>query len=358
MSHGYADVQVVSATGEYDPAQEGFHHHLHDRGRVSTIISALSTFSPISAPSTRRSLRSVLRTRAGEIYNGDAVEKTVEEVTVEIARHGYPFATVRPRGDRNPQDRTISVVYVVDEGARAYIERINIRGNTRTRDYVIRREFDISEGDPYNRALIDRAERRIKNLELFQNGEDHQRAGLGAGSRRDQRRSSRNNRPATSRSWAAYSTADGFMAQVSIAERNLFGTGRYAKASVTYGQYIRGAELSFVEPYLLDQRISGGIDLFARQTLANTYLSYGTENDRQQSETRRSAARRSLVATAVFALLARRSTLPSSLNDCNNINPDFVNTFPTPNAITRGQRRIAGNRLMPPGYNCLSARIG
>ena len=73
-----------------------------------------------------------------------------------------------------------------------------------------------------------------------------------------------------------YSTADGFMAQVSISERNLLGTGRYAKASLTYGQYIRGIELSFVEPYFLDQRLSGGIDLFARQTLSSPYLSYGT----------------------------------------------------------------------------------
>ena len=186
LSHGYADVQVVSATGEYDPSRKGF---------IITFTieeGSLYHFGVVDVQSNIRAvdpqtLRSVLRTRAGEIYNGDAVEKTVEEVTVEIARHGYPFATVRPRGDRNPQQRTIGVVYVVDEGVRAYIERINIRGNTRTLDYVIRREFDISEGDAYNRALIDRAERRIRNLNFFKNGEDHQRAGLGARPGGDQR---------------------------------------------------------------------------------------------------------------------------------------------------------------------------
>ena len=95
-------------------------------------------------------------------------------MTIELARRGYPFGTVRPRGDRNPTAHTVGVVFVVDEGVRAYIERINIRGNFRTRDYVIRREFDIGEGDPYNRALIDRAERRIKNLNYLQVGENHQ----------------------------------------------------------------------------------------------------------------------------------------------------------------------------------------
>ena len=105
----------------------------------------------------------------GAVYNAEAVEKSVEFMSIEVAKRGYPFAVVRPRGERNPETRTINLVYTVDEGARAYIERINIRGNTRTRDYVIRREFDIAEGDAYNRALIDRAERRLKNLNYFKN---------------------------------------------------------------------------------------------------------------------------------------------------------------------------------------------
>ena len=86
-----------------------------------------------------------------------------------MARRGYPFAVVRPRGDRDLATRTINVTFVVDDGPRVYIERINVRGNTRTRDYVIRREFDVGEGDAYNRALIDRAERRLKNLNYFKN---------------------------------------------------------------------------------------------------------------------------------------------------------------------------------------------
>ena len=88
-------------------------------------------------------------------------------MTIEAAKRGYAFATVRPRGDRDPQTRTVNLVFVVEEGQRAYIERINIRGNTRTRDYVIRREFDLAEGDAYNRVLVDRAERRLKNLAYF-----------------------------------------------------------------------------------------------------------------------------------------------------------------------------------------------
>src|ERR1700685_2065786 len=166
LSHGYADVQVVAATGEYDPAQKGFIITFTIEEGPLYRFGAIDVQSNIRAVDTR-SLLAVLRTRQGDVYNADSIEKTVEDVTVEITKHGYPFATVRPRGDRNAQSRTVSVVFVVDEGVRAYIERINIRGNTRTRDYVVRREFDISEGDPYNRALVDRAERRIKNLNFF-----------------------------------------------------------------------------------------------------------------------------------------------------------------------------------------------
>ena len=103
----------------------------------------------------------------GDVYNAEAIEKSVEDMTIEGARQGFAFATVRPRADRNAQARTVNLFFTVEEGQRTYIERINIRGNTKTRDYVVRREFDVAEGDAYNRALINRAERRLKNLNYF-----------------------------------------------------------------------------------------------------------------------------------------------------------------------------------------------
>ncbi len=111
-----------------------------------------------SARRSAPSLKSDLRIHAGDIYNGDAVDKTVEAMTREVGRRGYAFTSVRPRGDRDPADHTIALAFVAEEGPRVYIERINIRGNSATRDYVIRREFDIGEGDAYNKVMIDKAE--------------------------------------------------------------------------------------------------------------------------------------------------------------------------------------------------------
>ena len=124
-------------------------------------------------------------------------------MTLHLAGAGYPFAQVRPRLDRDPDGLTIGVTYIVDEGARIYVERIEVRGNARTRDYVIRREFDLAEGDAFNRVLIDRAERRLRNLGYFSEVAHHHRAGLLARSRDRRGATWSSSRPASSPSASA-----------------------------------------------------------------------------------------------------------------------------------------------------------
>jgi outer membrane protein insertion porin family len=330
LKHGFADVQVISATGEYDPAKKGFVVTFTiEEGPVYRFgkIDIQSNVRAVNA----QSLYPMLRMSSGQVYNGEMIEKTVEDITIELARRGYPFGTVRPRGDRNPQARTVGVLLVVDEGQRAYIERINIRGNYRTRDYVIRREFDIAEGDPYNRALMDRAERRIKNLNFFKTVKITNEPGS-APDRVVINVDVEEQSTGDFSVMGGYSTAQGWLAEVSVSERNLLGTGRFAKAALTYGEYVRSVELDYAEPYILDQRTSMGVSLFAKETLANNYLSYGTES---YGGTLKWGVplREDLGLQLRYSAFATRVTLPSYLDDCNNINPDFVNTFPTPIAV-------------------------
>ena len=275
LQHGYADVRILSAIGEYDPAKKGFVITFTIDEGAQYKVGKIDVVSNVRAidPAV---VRSQVKLSSGSVYNADLVQKSVEAMTVEASRRGYAFANVRPRGDRNAQAHTINLTFVVEEGARAYIERINIRGNVRTRDYVIRREFDIGEGDAYNRALIDRAERRLKNLNFFKTVKITNEPGSAPD--RVIVNVDVEEQPTGQFSVAGgYSTADGFISEVSIADRNLMGRGQYAKASVSCGQYSRGVELNFVEPYLLGYRMAGGIDLFWRQNLANNYLSYGTK---------------------------------------------------------------------------------
>src|ERR1700729_3423942 len=345
LKHGFADVQVVSAVAEYDPAKKGFIITFTIEEGPLYHFGTVDVQSNVRAVDSQ-SLRSVLRMRSGDIYNGEAIEKSVEDVTAEESRRAYPFASVRPRGDRNPETRTINVAFVVDEGTRAYIERINIHGNIRTRDYVIRREFDISEGDPYNRALIDRAERRLKNLNFFKSVKITNEPGS-APDRVVINVDVEEQSTGDFSVMGGFSTSDGWLAEVSVQERNLLGTGRYARASVSYGQYTRGVQLDYAEPYILDTRSSMGLNLFAKETIANTYLSYGTESYGGSFKLG-IALREDLALQLRYSIYTQRITLPSYLNDCNKINPGFFSTLPTPAAVSAAATQLGS---LYPGFN-------
>ena len=133
LNRGYADVRIVSAMSEYDPALQGFVVTFNIEEGQQYRIGSVDVQSNVGAISGA-SLNAVLRSRPGDVYSAEAVEKTVEAMTVEVSKRGYAFAAVRPRGDRDFNNLTVNLVFLVEEGPRAYIERINIRGNTRTRD--------------------------------------------------------------------------------------------------------------------------------------------------------------------------------------------------------------------------------
>jgi outer membrane protein insertion porin family len=343
LRNGFADVRIVSAVGEYDPGNKGFVITFTIDEGPQYHFGAVNIQSTVpSVPP--ESLRYKLRVESGRVYNADAIEKSVEESTIEVARRGYPFAAVRPRGERNIANRTVDVTFVVEEGPRTYIERINIRGNTRTRDYVIRREFDIVEGDPYNRALVDRAERRIKNLGYFKTVKITNEPGSAPD--RIVINCEVEEQSTGEFSFAGgYSTSDGVIGEISLGERNLMGTGDLAKVSLQYGQRARGFDLSFVEPYLFGQRLAFGWDVFFKQTTSSTYLSYLSKTIGGDLKLGIPIAEN--ISTQVrYTAYRQEISLPSQLNNCNDRNPDFVNTFPTPD-------RVADGTFTPPAGSVL-----
>jgi outer membrane protein insertion porin family len=273
LAHGYPDVRVSSAA-HYDAGKKG----------------AVVTFKIDEGPQYRfgkvgieshlktvdgSTLRDNLRTQSGDTYDADAVTKSVEALAIALARGGEPFASVVPRTERHADRRIVDVSYRIEQGKRVYIERIQIHGNTKTRDEVIRREFDVGEGDAYNRALVDRGERHLKALGYFKSvkidatpGSAPDRVVLDVILEEQQ----------TGNFWISggYSTSDGFLASVTISDTNFLGTGDIAKASATYGQYARGFDLALTDPWFLGQRLSAGGELFGRQTFANSNQAFNT----------------------------------------------------------------------------------
>src|SRR5437762_11084033 len=274
-SKGYADASVTSAKAEYDPAIRGFTLTLSiDEGPLYHFgeINVVSNVPGLDSEKLRR----LLLARPGAMFDGNVLDKTDEVLAIELAKLGYPFAQAVPRTTRDADARRVDVAFVLDQGPRTYIERIEIHGNTRTRDYVIRREFDIAEGDAYNKTLIDHAERRLKNLNYFktvkiarQPGSVSDRVVLDV--------------EVVEQSTGdfsiagGYSTTDGLLAEVKVGDRNFLGSGKAVSASVTYGQYARGIDLSVSEPYFLGSRVSVGIELYGRQNQGSPYQSYGSD---------------------------------------------------------------------------------
>jgi outer membrane protein insertion porin family len=276
MKNGYADMRVVSATADLDRERNVFFVSFTvDEGDQYT-FGAIDVQSSLANLDTG-SLKSAVGTREGNVYSAEEVEKTMEALTLAAARSGYPFAQVRPRAQRDYANHTIGITYYVEEGQRVYVERINIRGNDRTRDYVIRREFDMSEGDAYSKVLVNKAERRLNRLGFFKSVrtdtvpgsapdrvvvnvdvEEQATGEIGFG--------------------AGYSTADGVLGDVSFSEKNFLGRGQYFKASAQYGQYQRGYQFSFTEPYFLGYRISAGFDVYQKQYLESRFRNFTEKN--------------------------------------------------------------------------------
>jgi outer membrane protein insertion porin family len=273
-NRGYADFQVLSSSGEYDSANNSYtitftleEGELYRFGQVN-IDNALGQVS-------NDILEDALEVSSGDVFSARKVEKTLVEMTEAIARTGYSFGEVTPRGDRNFDGRTIDITFFVDEGPRTYIERLEIVGNTRTREYVVRREFDISEGDAYNRVLVRQAKRRLETLGFFERVTVRTRPGSSAD--RIVLVVDVQDKPTGEISLGGgYSTANGPLGEISLTERNFLGRGQYLKVAGGFGQDIQKYELSFTEPYFLGNRIAAGFDVIHETSESSDNSIYDT----------------------------------------------------------------------------------
>ena len=219
-------------------------------------VTIESTISGVSADE----LYGELKVRSGDSYSARDVEKTITNITNAVALRGFPFVEVAPRGDRNFQTGTIDVVFLVDEGPRVYIERIDVLGNDRTRDYVIRREFDLSEGDAFSQIRVQSTKRRLDALGFFERVDISTRPGS-APDRVILVVRVVDKATGEFSVGGGYSTADGAIANVKFSEKNFLGRGQYFAITAGVGSNDQEYRLAFTEPYFLGYRISAGIDL-------------------------------------------------------------------------------------------------
>ncbi|HLM14199.1 MAG TPA: outer membrane protein assembly factor BamA [Reyranella sp.] len=267
LSEGYADFRVVSAVAELAPNREGFfitftisegERYKFGKVEVSTRFAGLDVDV----------LQSYLTMSQGEWYDADEVEKTVTALSDIVGSLGYAFVEVRPNIRRNKDNLTVDVTFDIQEGPRVYVERINISGNTRTLDKVIRREFRLAEGDAFSTAKVRRSQQRLRNLGFFEKVDISAQPGSAPDKTNLEVQVVEQSTGDISFG-AGFSTTSGILGDISIKERNLLGKGQELRLGLSIGTLSTLVDLSFTEPYFLDRPMAAGFDIFR------------TSNDRQ-----------------------------------------------------------------------------
>ena len=275
-NRGYYDFHVLSAVAELAPEKNGFTltYTLDEGGKyrfgkltVETDVKRLNADN----------LRRLLPIKEGQLYQDEQVEKATDAVTFAAGAAGFAFVDVRPRYTANPKTHTVDVNFQVIEGPRVYVERIDIVGNTRTIDPVIRREMLVTEGDAYNRVLVDRSKVRVRALGFFKDVDIQQQPGSAPD--KTVLRVVVTEQPTGELSFSlGYSSVDQVVADIGISERNFRGRGQQVSFRVSAGYLRQEVSLGFTEPHFLGRNLSGGYQVFATRYDFSSQASYRTSS--------------------------------------------------------------------------------
>jgi len=278
LSEGYIDFKVVSAVAELSPEQDAFYITFTvdegERYRVGK-VAIKSTLRNLDT----KALQGLIQTKTGDWYDQLAANDTVQAMNDALGTLGYAFVDVRARLDREPdaKKKIVDVTYTINEGPKVYVERIDIKGNVRTLDKVIRREFRLVEGDAFNTAKLQRTRQRLENLGFFSSVDIKTLPGSAPDKTVIEVDVAEQSTGELSFG-LGYSTQNGPLGLAGIRERNLLGTGKDLQLNLSLSGVRSQAVISFTDPYFLDRPITAGIDIFDTRTTNQDSTQY-TEQD-------------------------------------------------------------------------------
>ncbi|MEP4886514.1 MAG: outer membrane protein assembly factor BamA [Alphaproteobacteria bacterium] len=264
LSEGYADFRVVSAIAELTDDRDDFIVTFTLDEGPQYNFGTLDVASELRGVEGTE-LSGLIAADAGDTYDANEVEDTVQSITESLGERGFAFVDVRPRVNRDRDALTIDVTYEIREGPRVFVERIDIAGNVRTLDEVIRREFTIVEGDAFNTAKLRRTRQRLQDLGFFARVDINNTPG----SANDRTIVSVNVEEQSTGELsvgAGFSSTAGLLTDIALRERNLLGRGQDLRVSTTLATKQQQIDLSFTEPYFLDRDVAAGFDVFIRTT--------------------------------------------------------------------------------------------
>ena len=262
VSQGYADFQVNSVIAERTPDGDNFYLTFTLTEGEKYKFGEIEVTSSLAEAAD---LEPEVTTVAGDTYDADAVENSIDNIVSKLGDKGFAFVDVKPKFDRNHSDRTIDVSYNVEMGPRVYVERINIKGNSRTLDEVVRREFRLAEGDAYSTSKLSRSEQRVRNLGFFESVNVTQQQGSAPDQTVIDVKVQEQSTGEISIG-GGFSSTDGALAEFGIKESNLLGRGQELRLNASLATKRQQFNVGFTEPYFLDREISAGFDIFKTRT--------------------------------------------------------------------------------------------
>jgi outer membrane protein insertion porin family len=282
LKNGYVDFKVLDASAELAPDRKSFFLTFTvsegQRYRVGK-VNITSQLRNLNADS----LKGNVQVTEGDWYDGDAVGRTADAIEEAVHNRGYAFVNVNPRVDKDADKKIVNLTFEVGEGPRVYVERIDITGNTRTEDKVIRREFRLAEGDAFNAEAVRRTRQRLTDLGYF-TAVDINTAPGSAPDKALLNTTVAEKSTGELTLGGGYSTDAGALVDVGLSERNLVGTGINASINGVLAQKRSSVQLSVTDPYFLDRNLIAGTDVFLIQT---NYLGTEPYNERREGFTLR-----------------------------------------------------------------------
>lgn len=281
LTQGYADFRVISALAELTPDRRDF---------IITYVveeGPRYKFGTVDAQSALRDLpkeqiMDVVDIDSGSWFNAKAVEDAVTELNEVAGNLGYAFADINPSFQRDAEKQLMNVTFRIGETPRVYVERIDVQGNTVTRDKVIRREFRVNEGDAFNAIRIRRSQDRIQSLGYFQESMEIKQT-EGSGPDRVVLGVDLQEKATGQLQFSAgYSSLEQFLISLAVQQSNFRGMGQTLDASVSWSRYAKSISLGFTEPYFLDKQILLGGQLFRRDF--NSFNFVGGERNSTYSQ--------------------------------------------------------------------------
>lgn len=283
-SKGYADFRILSSSAEITSSLDAFviTFNIEEGSRYKFGKSNIS--SSIPDVKTENLYKEIIF-KEGQVFNADEIEKSVSQITDRLTESGYAFVKIDPEYKKDQEGLIIGLDFKITEGPRVYIDKIDISGNVRTLDKVIRREFRIGEGDPYNSSRIKRSEQRIRNLGYFDKV-DFENIKSDVDDKTTIKVKVTEKSTGELSFGAGYSTTDKALGNISIRERNLLGKGQDLRLGFQQSSRGNQIDLSFTEPYFMDRQVAAGIDLF---NITRDYENESSYNSSTQGGTLRAS---------------------------------------------------------------------